>query len=70
MSDSVASTDRSYLTYLRRLLMRRLTLSELQTLCFDLDIDVESLPGTGSKLDVVRSLVDHLERRGADPGAC
>jgi len=67
MSDSVASTDRSYLTYLRRLLMRRLTLSELQTLCFYLDIDVESLPGTGSKLDVVRSLVDHLERRKRIP---
>ncbi len=67
MSDSVESTDRAYLTYLRRLLMRRLTLSELQTLCFDLDVDVESLSGTGSKLDVVRGLVDYLERRERIP---
>ncbi|MBN1247245.1 MAG: hypothetical protein JXC32_06275, partial [Anaerolineae bacterium] len=63
----MARTDRSYLTYLRRLLVQRLTLSELQTLCFDLEIDVESMPSAGTKLDIVRGLIDHLERRQRIP---
>ena len=63
MNQTCGTNRWSYLTYLRRLLLQRLTLSELQTLCFDLDIDVESLPGGGSKLDLVRGLVDYLERR-------
>ena len=47
MTSVEAHTDRGYLTYLRRLMVRRFTLSELETLCFDLGVDVETLPGRG-----------------------
>ncbi len=63
MSDTAGRTDRGYLTYLRRLLVQRFTISELRTLCFDLEIDAETLPGTANKLDLVRGMVDYLERR-------
>ena len=67
MTSVEAHTDRGYLTYLRRLMVRRFTLSELETLCFDLGVDVETLPGRGSKLDLVQALIDHLERRRRIP---
>jgi uncharacterized protein len=55
--------ERKYLTTLRQLLTIHFGLSELQTLCFDLGIDYESLPGEG-KADKIRELIIYLERRG------
>jgi outer membrane protein assembly factor BamB len=67
MTEAEVRTDRDYLTYLRRLMVRRFTISELETLCFDLGVDVETLPGGRSKLDLVRGLIDHLEKRQRIP---
>jgi hypothetical protein len=39
------------------------SLDELQTLCFDLGIDFDDLPGTG-KVNKARELIAFLERRG------
>lgn len=39
---------------------------ELRTLCFDLQVDYESLPGQG-KADKARELVSYLDRRGLVP---
>ena len=36
---------------------------EFRTLCFDLGVDYDSLPGDG-KADKERELIEHLERRG------
>jgi hypothetical protein len=52
-----------YLTKLRKLLVEYFNLGELQTLCFDLDVDYDSLPGEG-KASKARELVAYLGRRG------
>ena len=56
-------TTLSYRTQLRQLLTTHFDEGELQTLCFDLGVDYESLPGVG-KADKARELVEYLERRG------
>jgi hypothetical protein len=50
-------------TQLRQLLSKHFDEGELQTLCFDLGVDYDSLPGDG-KGDKVRALIAYLERRG------
>lgn len=47
---------------LREKLIRHLSDSELRALCDDLDVDYESLPGSG-KADKTRELLAYLERR-------
>jgi hypothetical protein len=44
-------------------LVERLDLGELQTLCFCLEVDYDSLP-PGGKADKARDLIAFLERRG------
>ena len=51
---------------LRDILTTRFSESELRTLCFDLNVDYESLPGDG-KADKARELVAYLERHGRFP---
>jgi DNA-binding NtrC family response regulator len=46
---------------LRRILDTRFAEGELRTLCYDLDLDYDDLPGDG-KADKARELVRHLER--------
>ena len=53
----------SHRTQLRQLLSIHFDEGELQTLCFDLGVDYESLPG-GGKADKERELIEYLERRG------
>lgn len=51
---------------LRQILTDHFNESELRTLCFDLDIDYESLPGQG-KADKARELVAHCNRHSRIP---
>lgn len=51
-------------THLHRLLTNRFSDDELQTLCFDLGIDYDSLPGT-QKVGKARELIRHCERRNS-----
>lgn len=55
--------SRTELNELRRLLQTTLNEGELRTLCFDLGVDYESLPGV-SKADKARELISFVERRG------
>jgi tetratricopeptide (TPR) repeat protein len=48
---------------LRQILTERFDEGELHTLCFDLGVDYDNLPGQ-SKADKARELVEHLERHG------
>ncbi len=66
------SGDRPYLIYLRRLLVQRFSSSELRTLCFDLNIDLESIVDSAverslTKPDLVRQLIAYLTQRGRIP---
>ncbi len=61
-----AATDRTplrELARLRSLLAARFSEGELRTLCFDLGIDYDDLPG-GGKAERARELVGYLERHG------
>jgi hypothetical protein len=49
---------------LRKLLVDRFSESEIRDLCFQLEVDYESLPGS-SKSDKARELILHLEGHGA-----
>jgi hypothetical protein len=49
------------LSQLRQLLIKRFSDGELRTLCFDLGVEYEDLPGSG-KADKARELVDYMER--------
>lgn len=60
------SLRRKYLTNLRKILVEYFTEGELRTLCFNLTVDYDSLPGEG-KTDKARELVIHLENRGRIP---
>lgn len=51
------------LTDLRQKLIDRYSLEDLRTLCFDLGVDYENLPGEG-KSAKARELVTHLQRKG------
>jgi hypothetical protein len=53
---------KEHISRLRSSLVKRLSESELRSLCFDLDIDYENIPGA-SKEDKIRELLIHLERR-------
>lgn len=53
--------DRWRLTRLRQLLVQHFDLEELQTLCFDVQVDFEELAG-GTKSAKVRELVAYLQR--------
>jgi hypothetical protein len=55
--------EREHLTDLRKILIRHFNEGELRTLCFDLRIDYDDLPGRGKK-DKARELVTYLDRRG------
>jgi hypothetical protein len=54
------------LRQLRQLLATRLDQGELRTLCFDLGIDYDDLPGEG-KANKARELVAYLDNRGRIP---
>lgn len=47
----------------RRILSRQFTLEELRTICFDLDVSFDSLPGRGIEAKA-RDLVDYCYKRG------
>lgn len=51
------------LAELHRNIADHFNLSELQSLCFDLDIDYENLGGA-NKIDKIRELITYLQRRG------
>ena len=53
--------DIELLTQLRQLLVKRFSDGELRTLCFDLGVEYEDLPGAG-KTDKARELVDYMDR--------
>jgi hypothetical protein len=53
--------DTDLLTQLRQLLAKRFSDGELHTLCFDLGVEYEDLPGAG-KADKARELVDYMDR--------
>lgn len=52
-----------YLSNLRKTIVERFNEGELQTLCFDLGLDYDDLPGV-AKSDKARELVEYLDRRG------
>ena len=58
--------EQEYLTRLRRILNERFDESELRTLCFDLRVDYDSLPGM-TKTDKARELISHLRRHDRIP---
>jgi len=53
-------------TRLRQILTTYFDAGELRTLCFDLGVDYDNLPG-GGKADKARELISYLERRGRLP---
>ncbi len=53
-------------TQLREVLVQRFSLEDLKTLCFDLDVDYDSLPGEG-KAGKARELVAHMQRHNRLP---
>jgi len=57
------TTKPGYRTRLRQLLTTHFDEGELNTFCFDLDVDYDDLPGEG-KANKARELVKYLERRG------
>jgi hypothetical protein len=56
------AVDQAYLTQLRRAFTTRFDAGELRTLCFDLGMDYDDLPGAG-KASRARELVGYLARR-------
>jgi hypothetical protein len=60
------ASERVLLIELRRILTARFSDGELRTLCFDLGIDYDALPGEG-KADKARELVAYFKRRGRIP---
>jgi hypothetical protein len=52
----------SVLVTLRQLMSNRMSLSEIQTLCFDLDVDYDNIAGN-TKDDKIRELLLFLQRR-------
>jgi hypothetical protein len=58
--------DREYLIRLRQTLTARFDVGELRTLCFDLGVDYDDLPGQG-RASKARELIRYLERRDRIP---
>jgi len=53
--------NQEYLTQLREFLTARFNTGELKTLCFDMGVEYEDLPGEG-RADKARELVDYCDR--------
>ena len=66
MASAAGLTDQAYLVYLRRLLVQRFSLSELRTVCFDLEVDAESLAGPSLSM-LAREFVGHMAQRRRIP---
>jgi len=60
------TSEREYLVQLREMLTTYFDAGELHTLCFDLEVDYDDLPGEG-KVDKARELIAYLERRDRIP---
>jgi hypothetical protein len=60
------AVDQAYLTQLRHALTTRFDAGELRTLCFDLDMDYDDLPGEG-KASRARELVGAVAHRRRRP---
>jgi hypothetical protein len=60
------SPEQNRLIKVRQILASRFDENELRTLCFDLGMDYESLPGSG-KTDKARELVAYCERHNCIP---
>jgi len=60
------TSDREYLVRLRETLATYFDAGELRTLCFDLGVDYDDLPGEG-KANKARELIAYLERRDRIP---
>jgi len=60
------TSDREYLVRLRETLATYFDAGELRTLCFDLGVDYDDLPGEG-KTNKARELITYLERRDRIP---
>jgi hypothetical protein len=60
------ASERKYPIELRQRLIACFNLGELRTICADLGIDYDDLPGEG-RADKARELVSYLERRGHIP---
>jgi hypothetical protein len=58
--------SRKYLSKLRQMLAEYFSEGDLRTLCFDLGMDYDDLPGQG-KANKARELVAYLDRRGRIP---
>jgi hypothetical protein len=58
--------SRQYLTKLRQMLAAHFSVEELRTLCFDLGVDYDDLPGEG-KTSKARELIGYLERHDRIP---
>jgi adenylate cyclase len=68
-ADAIAVThapERGPLIWLRRIITSRFNDGELRTLCFDLGVAYDDLPGEG-KADKARELIAYLERRERIP---
>lgn len=63
ISPRESRVDFSNRSRLREILNRHFSEGELRTLCFDLGVDYEDLPGRG-KTSKARELIAYLERRG------
>ena len=63
MTPTTLPPSQGALSTLRQLLVERFNDQELRDLCFELDVDYDSLPGDG-KADKARELLLFLERRG------
>lgn len=61
-STEIRSSQRKYMTGLRQILTTRFDEGELRTLCFDLELDYDKLPGSG-KANIARELISYLNRR-------
>ncbi len=60
------SISREVLIELRDIVIRRFNISELKTLCFDLSVEHEDLPGEG-KFGKAQELVAYCQRRSRIP---
>ena len=65
-TDSTERALQEILTELRKILAERFNADELHTLCFDLGVNYDDLPGKGNA-DKARELVSYLERRNRIP---
>jgi hypothetical protein len=64
--DSAKQASRRYLTRLRQMLDAHFSVEELRTLCADLGVDYDNLPGEG-KVNKARELIGHLDRHSRIP---